>query len=93
MNALAVLDTGDEPVLVPLLRNHARVRARGCVASPRDAEDMHRGDKATLRLTLGLGLARFGCLRLGLPAPYMVCLMSVLVLCKPGPRLAAAQGR
>jgi hypothetical protein len=48
---------------------------------------MHRGDKAALRLTIGLGLAVFVAYGLALQAPYVVCIMAVLVLCKPGPPL------
>jgi hypothetical protein len=46
---------------------------------------MHRADKASLRLTIGLGLAVFVAYGLALQAPYVVCIMAVLVLCKPGP--------
>ena len=42
-------------------------------------------DKAVLRLSLGVGLAVLIAYGWALPMPYMVCLMSVLVLCKPGP--------
>jgi len=42
-------------------------------------------DKAVLRLACGLGLAAFVAYGSGLPMPFVVCLMSVLVLCKPGP--------
>ena len=48
---------------------------------------MHRGDKAVLRLTTGLGLAVFVAYGLALQAPFVVCIMAVLVLCKPGPPL------
>ncbi len=53
---------------------------------------MHRSDKATLRLAAGLGLAAliaYGC---GLTAPYVVCVMAVLLLAKPGPALPLAKG-
>jgi hypothetical protein len=46
---------------------------------------MHAGDKAALRLTLGLGLAVFIAYGFALSVPYVVCVMAVLVLCKPGP--------
>ena len=49
--------------------------------------DMHRRDKAVLRLTIGLGLAVFVAYGLALPVPFVVCIMAVLVLCKPGPPL------
>ena len=48
---------------------------------------MARGDKAALRLTIGLGLAVFVAYGLGLQAPFVVCIMALLVLCKPGPPL------
>ncbi len=48
---------------------------------------MARGDKAALRLTIGLGLAAFVAYGLALQAPYVVCIMALLVLCKPGPPL------
>ena len=48
---------------------------------------MTRGDKAALRLTIGLGLAVFVAYGLGLQAPFVVCIMALLVLCKPGPPL------
>ena len=48
---------------------------------------MTRGDKAALRLTIGLGLAVFVAYGIGLQAPFFVCIMAFLVLCKPGPPL------
>lgn len=48
---------------------------------------MTRGDKAALRLTVGLGLAVFVAYGFGLQAPFVVCIMALLVLCKPGPPL------
>ena len=48
---------------------------------------MARGDKAALRLTIGLGLAVLVAYGLGLQAPFVVCIMALLVLCKPGPPL------
>jgi hypothetical protein len=48
---------------------------------------MARGDKAALRLTIGLGLAVFVAYGAGLQAPFVVCIMALLVLCKPGPPL------
>jgi Protein of unknown function (DUF2955) len=53
---------------------------------------MHRADKAVLRLTLGLGLAVLIAYGFALPMPFVVCLMSVLVLCKPGPPLPLTKG-
>jgi len=46
---------------------------------------MTRGDKAALRLTIGVGLAAFVAYGFALQAPYVVCIMALLVLCKPGP--------
>ena len=53
---------------------------------------MNRADKAVLRLTLGLGLAVLVAYGFALPIPFVVCLMSILVLCKPGPPLPPAKG-
>ena len=53
---------------------------------------MTRGDKASLRLALGLGLATFVAYGLALQAPFVVCVMAVLVLCKPGPPMPLIKG-
>jgi hypothetical protein len=53
---------------------------------------MHRADKAVLRLSLGLGLAVLIAYGFALPMPFVVCLMSILVLCKPGPPLPLIKG-
>lgn len=53
---------------------------------------MTRGDKACLRLALGLGLATFVAYGLALKAPFVVCVMAVLVLCKPGPPMPLIKG-
>lgn len=53
---------------------------------------MHRADKATLRLAIGLGLAVLVAYGLALPVPFVVCVMAVLVLCKPGPPLPLIKG-
>jgi hypothetical protein len=53
---------------------------------------MHRSDKATLRLAAGLGLAALIAYGWGLTAPYIVCLMAVLLLAKPGPALPLGKG-
>lgn len=53
---------------------------------------MMRGDKACLRLALGLGLATFVAYGLALKAPFVVCVMAVLVLCKPGPPMPLIKG-
>jgi uncharacterized membrane protein YccC len=49
-------------------------------------------DKAVLRLAVGLGLAVLIAYGLALPLPHVVCLMAILVLCKPGPPLPPAKG-
>ena len=53
---------------------------------------MHRSDKATLRLAAGLGLAALIAYGWALTAPYVVCVMAVLLLAKPGPALPLAKG-
>lgn len=53
---------------------------------------MTRGDKACLRLALGLGLAAFVAYGLALKAPFIVCVMAVLLLCKPGPPMSLFKG-
>lgn len=53
---------------------------------------MHRSDKAALRLALGLGLAAAIAYGGGLTAPYVVCVLAVLLLAKPGPPLPLTKG-
>ena len=53
---------------------------------------MTRPDKAVLRLTIGLGVAAFVAYGFGLQMPFALCVMAVLVLCKPGPPMGVAQG-
>jgi hypothetical protein len=53
---------------------------------------MTRRDKAVLRLTIGLGVAAFVAYGGGLQMPYALCVMAVLVLCKPGPPMGLAKG-
>jgi hypothetical protein len=53
---------------------------------------MHASDKAALRLTVGLGLAVLIAYGGGLPVPYMVCLLSAMLLCRPGPPLPLIKG-
>jgi len=53
---------------------------------------MTRGDKATLRLAIGLGLAVLLAYGAGLQVPFVVCVMAVLVLCKPGPPMPLVRG-
>ena len=53
---------------------------------------LHPVDKAVLRLTLGLGLAALLAYGFAMPAPFLVCVMTVLVVCKPGPPIPPARG-
>ena len=53
---------------------------------------MQHADKATLRLASGLGLAVLIAYGFALPMPFVVCVMAVLVLCKPGPPLPLLKG-
>jgi hypothetical protein len=46
---------------------------------------MHPTDKAVLRLAIGIGLAVLAAYGLALRMPFLVCVMAVIVLCKPGP--------
>jgi hypothetical protein len=52
----------------------------------------HPLDKAVLRLAAGLGLAVLLAYGLALPLPYALCVMAVLVLCKPGPPIPFMKG-
>lgn len=53
---------------------------------------MHPGDKATLRLAIGLGLAVVVAYGLSLAIPFVVCVLSVVVLARPGPPLPLLKG-
>jgi Protein of unknown function (DUF2955) len=53
---------------------------------------MHRSDKAVLRLAIGLGLAVLIAYGLSLPAPFVICVMTALMLCKPGPPIPFGKG-
>lgn len=53
---------------------------------------MHRSDKATLRIAVGLGMAAVIAYGGGLSAPYVVCVLAVVLLAKPGPPLPLAKG-
>ena len=75
--------TGDHPLMNLLGALYIRVMSWFTYLVLSD--DMARGDKAALRLTIGLGLAVFVAYGLALQAPFVVCMMAVLVLCKPGP--------
>ena len=54
---------------------------------------MTRADKAALRLTIGLGVAVLVAYGFALPVPFVVCVMAVILLCKPGPPMPLAEGR
>jgi hypothetical protein len=53
---------------------------------------MHWADKAALRLATGLGLAVLFAYGLAMPLPWAVCVMAVLLLCKPGPPIPVLKG-
>jgi len=53
---------------------------------------MHRADKAVLRLGIGLGLSVLIAYGLGLEMPFVVCMVAVLLLCKPGPPIPFVKG-
>ncbi len=53
---------------------------------------LHRADKAVLRLAIGLGFAVLIAYGLALPAPFIVCLLTVVMLCKPGPPIPLLKG-
>jgi hypothetical protein len=53
---------------------------------------LHRADKAVLRLAIGLGSAVLIAYGLALPAPFIVCLLTVVMLCKPGPPIPLLKG-
>jgi hypothetical protein len=53
---------------------------------------MHGADKAVLRLAIGLGLSALIAYGLALPLPFVVCVLTVLVLCKSGPPIPFVKG-
>jgi hypothetical protein len=53
---------------------------------------MARADKASLRLTIGLGVAVLVAYGFALPMPFVVCVMAVILLSKPGPPMSLARG-
>lgn len=57
-----------------------------------DRRPTNPADKAALRLAIGLGLAVLVAYGLALPVPYAVCVMAVIVLCKPGPPIPFFKG-
>src|SRR4029453_6689509 len=53
---------------------------------------MNRADKAVLRLAIGLGLAVLIAYGLALQLPFAVCVVAVLLLCKPGAPIPFVKG-
>lgn len=53
---------------------------------------MNRFDKANVRLAIGVGLAVLIAYGAALPMPFAVCVMAVILLCKPGPPMPVAKG-
>lgn len=53
---------------------------------------MDPADKAVLRLASGLCLAVLVAYGLPLPMPFIVCLLAVMLLCKPGPPMSLLKG-
>jgi hypothetical protein len=53
---------------------------------------VHRADKLVLRLAIGLGLAVLIAYGLALQLPFAVCVVAVLLLCKPGPAIPLVKG-
>jgi hypothetical protein len=53
---------------------------------------MSPADKAAIRLTIGLGIAVLVAYGFALPLPFVVCVMAVILLSKPGPPLPLARG-
>src|SRR5512134_2040430 len=52
---------------------------------------MTRADRATLRLTIGLGLAVLAAYGLALPLPFVACVLAVVMLGKQGPPMPLAK--
>ena len=53
---------------------------------------MKSADKAVLRLAIGMGLAVLVSYGLAVTLPFVTCMMTVLLLCKPGPPIPLAKG-
>jgi hypothetical protein len=53
---------------------------------------MDRADKAVLRLAIGVGLAVLIAYGLALPVPFAACVLTVLLLSKPGPPIPFVKG-
>ena len=51
-----------------------------------------RADKAVLRLTIGVGLATLIAYGLSLPVPFLVCVLTVLMLWQSGPPIPFLKG-
>lgn len=53
---------------------------------------MNRADKAVLRLAIGLGLSVLVAYGLAMQLPFVACVLTVLLLCKPGPPIPFLKG-
>ena len=53
---------------------------------------MDRADKAVLRLAIGLGLCVLIAYGFGLGSPFVACVLTVVLLCKPGPPIPFVKG-
>ncbi|HWS39681.1 MAG TPA: DUF2955 domain-containing protein [Arenimonas sp.] len=53
---------------------------------------MHQADKAVLRLTSGLALSVFIAYGLALSMPFMVCVLAIIIIMKPGPAIPFIKG-
>jgi hypothetical protein len=53
---------------------------------------MDPAEKAVLRLAIGLGVAVLVSYGLAMTAPFVVCLLTALLLCKPGPPIPFVKG-
>lgn len=53
---------------------------------------MESADKAVLRLAIGVGLAVLIAYGMALPLPFVACVLTVLLLCKPGPPIPFVKG-
>lgn len=53
---------------------------------------MHPADVAVLRLGVGVGLSVLVAYGLGMQAPFVACILTVFLLCKPGPPIPFVKG-
>jgi len=53
---------------------------------------MHRADKAVLRMAIGMAIAVLIAYGFALRSPFVVCVVALLLLCKPGPPLPFVKG-